>query len=95
VVLGGGVSTAGTALTDPLQRALETRLPWRAVPAIEVTHLGTEAGTLGAALLGLRAAGREPDVDPWVASALAPGDPGATERWRGHPLERHTTSLSP
>lgn len=49
-VIGGGLSLAGSTLTDPLRTALARRLTFRPAPAISVSALGDRAGVLGAAL---------------------------------------------
>lgn len=49
-VLGGGLSLAGSTLTDPLAAALALRLTFHRPPPITVSKLGDRAGVLGAAL---------------------------------------------
>ena len=56
VVLGGGVSHAGDALFDPLERAVTAGLAWRERPAIVRSGLGGDAGRAGAGLLAFGAA---------------------------------------
>lgn len=51
IVIGGGLSLAGEALTAPLADALTERLTFRTAPPIVVTALGDRAGLAGAALL--------------------------------------------
>jgi glucokinase len=51
IVIGGGLSLAGEALTGPLAGALAQRLTFRTAPPIAVTELGDRAGLAGAALL--------------------------------------------
>lgn len=51
IVIGGGLSLAGEALTVPLAAALAQRLTFRSAPPIVVTELGDRAGLAGAALL--------------------------------------------
>jgi glucokinase len=51
VVLGGGVSTAGALLLDPLRRSLHARLGWRPEPVLALAALGENAACLGAGLL--------------------------------------------
>lgn len=52
IVIGGGLSSAGDALLEPLRRRLDARLtaPLRR-PELRITALGEQAGLLGAALL--------------------------------------------
>ena len=56
IVLGGGVSHAGDALFDPLERAVTAGLAWRERPAIVRSGLGGDAGRAGAGLLAFGAA---------------------------------------
>jgi glucokinase len=58
IVLGGGLAEAGPALFDPVRTRLVKRLAFRAAPPLVPAALGVDAGMLGAALLGWRAAGR-------------------------------------
>lgn len=55
LVLGGGVSRAGAALTEPLQAALRDRLLPPGVPQLRLAALGDLAGALGAAALAMEA----------------------------------------
>lgn len=57
IVIGGGLSLAGDALVVPLRARLAARLAFRPAPEVRVSALGADAGLLGAALLGRRAAG--------------------------------------
>jgi glucokinase len=52
IVLGGGLSLAGSQLLDPVRAALAPRLTFRAAPELALSVLGDRAGLLGA---GLRA----------------------------------------
>ncbi len=52
IVLGGGLSLAGSQLLDPVRAALDERLTFRTAPELALTALGDRAGLLGA---GLRA----------------------------------------
>ncbi len=61
IVLGGGLAEAGPALFDPVRTRLVKRLTFRDAPPLLPAALGVDAGMLGAALLGWRAAGR-PDL---------------------------------
>ena len=61
IVLGGGLSAAGDALTVPLGVELAARLAWRKPPPIVPGALGGDAGRFGAAILAWRAAD-QPDV---------------------------------
>ncbi|MFI7632598.1 ROK family protein [Nonomuraea sp. NPDC049400] len=56
IVIGGGVSLAGDALLVPLRQRLAGRLEFRRPPEVVTSSLGTEAGLLGAGLLGWRSA---------------------------------------
>jgi glucokinase len=51
IVFGGGVSGAGPALLDPVAEAMSTRLAWRPIPPMRLSHWRTEAGQRGAAML--------------------------------------------
>ncbi|WP_084963855.1 ROK family protein [Thermoactinospora rubra] len=67
IVLGGGLAEAGPALFDPVRTRLVKRLAFRDAPPLVPAALGVDAGMLGAALLGWRAAGR-PELGPsWKA----------------------------
>lgn len=50
VVIGGGLSLAGSTLFDPLIAALPSRLTFRDAPPIRPALLGDRAGLVGAAL---------------------------------------------
>lgn len=50
VVLGGGISRAGSALLDPLRSAIDERLGWRPVPPLRTGRFADRAGLAGAAL---------------------------------------------
>ncbi|WP_213814271.1 ROK family protein [Glaciihabitans sp. dw_435] len=52
VVVGGGLSRAGDLLLDPLRSLVGRRLTWRTVPRILQSALDSEAGLVGAAVLG-------------------------------------------
>ncbi|MFE0463018.1 ROK family protein [Kitasatospora sp. NPDC058965] len=53
LVIGGGLSRAGAALTDPLHRELKARLTFQTCPELALAELGHRAGSLGAGLLAL------------------------------------------
>ncbi len=55
IVLGGGVSRAGTFLTDTVKEYTPRYLMYKTMPSpkIEIAQLGNEAGIIGAGLLGL------------------------------------------
>ncbi|WP_406404910.1 ROK family protein [Streptomyces sp. NBC_00879] len=72
IVLAGGMTAAGTALTDPVRQALQDGLAWRAAPEIDISPLGADAGLLGAALRATDAAGL-PHSCSGGAEATAPG----------------------
>lgn len=63
IVLGGGLAEAGPALFDPVRTRLVKRLAFRDAPPLVPAALGVDAGMLGAALLGWRAAGH-PEFGP-------------------------------
>lgn len=50
VIIGGGLSQAGSELTEPLRLAVERRLSFHRRPGIRVSVLGQDAGLMGAAL---------------------------------------------
>jgi glucokinase len=52
VVLGGGLSSAGRLLLDPLTARVAGSLRWREPPALRVSKLGSLGSLIGAALLG-------------------------------------------
>jgi len=64
VVVGGGLSLAGTRLTAPLERALASELGWRPSPRIAVSALAPRGGIAGAAVLAWRRAGL-PNFSGW------------------------------
>jgi glucokinase len=55
IIIGGGLANAGSALLDPLSRAVRAGLAWRSAPPLVVGHYGDSAGRIGAALIGWRA----------------------------------------
>ena len=50
IVLAGGLSLAGDALTVPLVKALKAQLVWRAPPSVELSRFRQHAGVVGAAI---------------------------------------------
>ncbi|MFJ8636347.1 ROK family protein [Streptomyces sp. NPDC093568] len=60
IVLAGGMTAAGPRLTAPVRRSLQRGLAWRAVPAVEISPLGADAGLLGAALHAVTVTGAAP-----------------------------------
>lgn len=52
VVIGGGLAGAGPRLLEPIRFALSARLTFQSMPKMALAELGSEAGCLGAALLG-------------------------------------------
>ncbi|GAA3127971.1 ROK family protein [Streptosporangium carneum] len=70
IVLGGGLSEAGHLLSDPLAERLQKRLTFREAPPIRPAALGVNAGMLGAALLGWRAAGHPDAGSTWSLDVL-------------------------
>lgn len=76
IVIGGGLSRAGDALTAPLTRRISELMTWREAPVLATSSLGSNAGRLGAALLAFQAAGHVVDTATWsfgfdAADALA------------------------
>ncbi|MEV0583691.1 ROK family protein [Nonomuraea sp. NPDC050310] len=65
IVLGGGLAEAGPALFDPVRTRLVKRLAFRDAPPLVPAALGVDAGMLGAALLGWRAAGHPAIGEGW------------------------------
>jgi glucokinase len=65
VVIGGGLGEAGDALLEPLRAELPQRLAFRDPPPLVRAALGDQAGTLGAAILGWRAAGDDTVGTEW------------------------------
>ncbi|WP_155338583.1 ROK family protein [Acrocarpospora corrugata] len=57
IVIGGGLGEAGAVILDPLAERLADRLSFRKPPPLRQAQLGVQAGMLGAAILGWRAAG--------------------------------------
>jgi glucokinase len=52
IVIGGGLSKAGDLLLAPLRSRVAERLTWRPTPRILQSVLDSEAGLVGAAILG-------------------------------------------
>ncbi|GAB3797019.1 ROK family protein [Humibacter antri] len=75
VVLGGGVSRAGAALTGPVRTTIDELLAWRDAPRIAVSALGSDAGRVGASALAFRAAGMPEVVDGWRREVVVPALP--------------------
>jgi glucokinase len=70
IVIGGGLAEAGSLLFTPLTERLAAHLAFRAAPPLRPALLGTQAGMLGAALLGWQVAGL-PDIGPtWPTDVL-------------------------
>lgn len=59
IVVGGGMVRAGSALLDPLADAVRSGLTWRDAPAIVAARFGSDAGRVGAALVGWQAVQRD------------------------------------
>ncbi len=51
IVFGGGVSKAGNSLLAPLEKYLDDRLTFQRRPALRIAHFGSDAGTIGCALI--------------------------------------------
>jgi glucokinase len=62
IVIGGGLSRAGTALLGPLRRELSALVTLQRQPVLAVSALGEDAGCLGAALAARAVAGLPPIV---------------------------------
>ncbi len=62
IVIGGGMVRAGSALLDPLAEAVQRGLVWRDAPAIVAARFGSDAGRVGAALVGWQAVRRNHEV---------------------------------
>jgi len=54
IILGGGVSNAGTDLVQPISEYLESRLTFQKRPRIALATLGDTAGMIGAGILARR-----------------------------------------
>jgi glucokinase len=52
IVVGGGLSKAGSALLDPLAEEIQRGLAWRSAPPLVLGRFGADAGRVGAALIG-------------------------------------------
>jgi glucokinase len=90
VVLGGGLSSAGRLLLDPLTVRVADSLRWREPPALSVSKLGSLGSLIGAALLD---GPRGPEDARFIETALESlnnsADSGmtpvvATSDWRNH-----------
>ncbi|SDH61658.1 glucokinase [Leifsonia sp. 98AMF] len=51
VVLGGGLSLAGSRLLDPVRTKLAELFTWRVAPTVVTSRLGRDAGVVGATFL--------------------------------------------
>jgi glucokinase len=71
IVLGGGLAGAGDALLVPVRTELGHRLTWRAVPPVELSPLGPNAGLFGAAILAWQSVGA--DLDTWTRAPALEG----------------------
>lgn len=72
IILAGGLTAAGEALTDPVRRTLQRGLAWRAAPSVGISPLGADAGLLGAALRATDASVLPPSCKGRV-EATSPG----------------------
>ncbi|GAA2858697.1 hypothetical protein GCM10010517_17160 [Streptosporangium fragile] len=70
IILGGGLAEAGPLLSVPLTERLRNRLTFRDAPPLRQAALGVNAGMLGAALLGWRAAGFTDAGTEWSLDVL-------------------------
>lgn len=59
IVIGGGMVRAGSVLLDPLADAVRSGLTWRKAPTIVAARFGSDAGRVGAALVGWQAVRRD------------------------------------
>ncbi|WP_022868762.1 ROK family protein [Schaalia vaccimaxillae] len=57
IIIGGGLSHAGSNLLSPLRERVRAMLKWRDAPPIVGAELAGDAGSWGAAILGAKAAG--------------------------------------
>lgn len=57
IVIGGGLSSAGAVLLDPLRLRIRNLLVWQQEPQIVASHFADKAACLGAALLAREALG--------------------------------------
>jgi glucokinase len=57
IIFGGGVSVVGDELLNPLRTQLEERLTFQRMPQLFIAHFGSQAGTIGCAILALDAVG--------------------------------------
>ena len=55
IILGGGVSKAGDALLEPIEKYLDGRITFQRRPKIVIAELGDHAGMIGSGIFGLRA----------------------------------------
>lgn len=62
VVLGGGLSNAGPALTEPVHAKLTELLTWREAPPVVASEFGAGGGQVGAVMLAFEAAGTQANV---------------------------------
>ena len=51
IVIAGGLSAAGEALSAPVHAELSDRITWRDPPPLRLSPLGGRAGLTGAAIL--------------------------------------------
>lgn len=70
IVIAGGLSGAGEALTDPLRSRLAQQLVWKTAPNVVISPLGDSAGRAGAVLLALTAAEKRPSARTWNAQTI-------------------------
>jgi glucokinase len=75
VVIGGGLSGAGSILFAPLTRALEARRSFHARPRLVPARLGDNAGCLGAAQLALDKLAAQLALDKLAAGRFASDQP--------------------
>ena len=51
IVFGGGVSSAGAALIDPISNSLDQLLTFQQKPELKIAHFGAQAGIIGCAMI--------------------------------------------
>jgi glucokinase len=54
ILFGGGVSRAGAALIDPIEKYLEEKITFQRRPLLKIASLGDSAGMIGAGILASR-----------------------------------------
>lgn len=65
ILIGGGLSKAGSTYIDPLTRTVQSMMAWRKSPQIVTAALGDMAGLWGALILASQRLGRT-DYTEWI-----------------------------